>query len=193
MRRKGYIIKKIITVFITAILLIALLFLSTGCVCPLFSALERFTGLKISIGENIDMSTIEDELIYPDSIALVQLTGDIDRILELIGEYGVALSEDEMEVLEHLPETITEQEVGATAYSTADNKVDVVSYYNSLTNKGWDINDFGDAGGSLEGNSMFIAKKGDREQAFMVAGTENNSFIIFIDFDWDVLEGEDLQ
>lgn len=193
MRRKGYIIKKIITVFITAILLIALLFLSTGCVCPLFSALERFTGLKISTGENIDMSTIEDELIYPDSIALVQLTGNIDRILELIGEYGVALSEDEMEVLEHLPETITEQEVGATAYSTADNKVDVVSYYNSLTNKGWDINDFSDAGGSLEGNSMFIAKKGDREQVFMVAGTENNSFIIFIDFDWDVLEGEDLQ
>jgi hypothetical protein len=193
MRRKGYIIKKIITVFITAILLIALLFLSTGCVCPLFSALERFTGLKISTGENIDMSTIEDELIYPDSIALVQLTGDIDRILELIGEYGVALSEDEMEVLEHLPETITEQEVGATAYSTADNKVDVVSYYNSLTNKGWDINDFGDVGGSLEGNSMFVAKKGDREQVFMVTGTENNSFIIFIDFDWDALEGEDLQ
>jgi len=186
-------LKKIITILLTLIIVLALLFLSTGCVCPLFSALERFTGLKISTGENIDMSTIEDELIYPDSIALVQFTGDIDRILELIGEYGVALSEDEMEVLEHLPETITEQEVGATAYSTADNKVDVVSYYNSLTNKGWDINDVGDAGGSLEGNSMFVAKKGDREQAFMVAGTENNSFIIFIDFDWDVLEGEDLQ
>jgi len=186
-------LKKIITILLTLIIVLALLFLSTGCVCPLFSALERFTGLKISTGETIGMGTIEDELIYPDSIALVQLTGDIDRILELIGEYGVALSEDEMEVLEHLPETITEQEVGATAYSTADNKVDVVSYYNSLTNKGWDINDVGDAGGSLEGNSMFVAKKGDREQAFMVAGTENNSFIIFIDFDWDVLEGEDLQ
>jgi len=186
-------LKKIITILLTLIIVLALLFLSTGCVCPLFSALERFTGLKISTGENIDMSTIEDELIYPDSIALVQFTGDIDRILELIGEYGVALSEDEMEVLEHLPETITEQEVGATAYSTVDNKVDVVSYYNSLTNKGWDINDVGDAGGSLEGNSMFVAKKGDREQAFMVAGTENNSFIIFIDFDWDALEGEDLQ
>ncbi len=159
----------------------------------MFSVLERFTGLKISTGKNIDMSVIEDELIYPDSIALVQLSGDIDRILELIGEYGVVLSEDEMETLERLPETIKEQEVGATAYSTADEKSDVVGYYNSLTNMGWEINDFGDAGGSLEGSSMFIAKKGDREQAFMVAGTENNSFIIFIDFDWNILEGDDQQ
>ena len=191
MRRKGYIIKKIITVFITAILLIALLFLSTGCVCPLFSALERFTGLKISTGENIDMSTIEDELIYPDSIALVQLTGNIDRILELIGEYGVALSEDEIQVLEQLPESIKEQDVGATIYSTADGKMDVVNYYISLANRGWEINDFGDAGGNLEGGNMLVAGKEERKQALMIAGTENNSFIIFIDFDWDMLDMEE--
>jgi hypothetical protein len=30
--------------------------------------------------------------------------------------------------------------------------------------------------------------KGERRQVLMVTGSENNSFIIFIDFDWDVFE-----
>jgi hypothetical protein len=150
--------------------------------------LERFTGLEISAGKNIDTSAIADDLTYPGSLALVQIKGDIDRILELIAEYGVTLSEDEIQLLEQLPESIKEQKVGATVYSTADGKMEVVDYYISLKNRGWEINDFGDAGGSLNGSSMLIAGKGDRKQAFMVAGTENNSFIIFIDFDWDVFE-----
>ncbi len=181
-------LKKTLTILLTLVVFLTFLFLSTGCVCPLFSMLERFTGLKISTGENIDTSAIADDLIYPGSLALVQINGDIDRILELIGEYGVALSEDEIQVLEQLPESIKEQDVGATVYSTADGKMDVVNYYISLVNRGWEINDFGDAGGSLKGNSMLIANKGDRKQALMVAGTESNSFIIFIDIDWDVFE-----
>ena len=185
-------LKKTITILLTLVVFLTFLFLSTGCVCPLFSMLERFTGLKISTGKNIDTSTIADDLIYPDSIALVQINGDIDRIVELIGEYGVALSEDEVQVLEQLPESIKEQEVGATVYSTADGKMVVVDYYISLENRGWEINDFGDTGGSLKGNSMLIANKGERKQALMIAGSENNSFIFFIDFDWDVFNDEEL-
>lgn len=150
--------------------------------------LERFTGLEINTGKNIDTDAIEDDLIYPGSIALVQIKGDIDRILELIGDYGVALSEDETRVLEQLPESIKEQEVGATVYSTADGKTEVTGYYLSLGNRGWEINDFGDAGGNLEGGSILVAEKEERKQALMIAGTESNSFIIFIDFDWDVFE-----
>ena len=152
--------------------------------------LERFTGLQISTGKNIDSSAIEDELIYPGSIALVQINGDIDRILELIGDYGVSLSGDELEVLEQLPDSIKGQEVGVTVYSAPDDKTDVTGYYFSLGNRGWEINDFGDVGGNLEGNSMLAAEKNERKQALMTAGTENNSFIIFIDFDWDMLDNE---
>lgn len=191
MSKKRKNLKKVIMVFLTAVLVFILLLLITGCVCPLFSMLERFTGLKISTGNNIDDDVIEDDLIYPGSLALVQVNGEIDRILELIGQYGVVLSGDELKVLEQLPESIKEQEVGVTAYSTPDKKTDVVDYYISLESRGWKISDFGDAGGNLQGSNMLIAEKGDRRQALMAAGTENNSFIIFVDFDWEVLEKGD--
>ena len=184
-------LKRLINVLMIVIILFTFLLLSTGCVCPLFSMLERFTGLEISTGKNIDSSIISDDLIYPGSIALVQIKGDIDRILELIGDYGVALSGDELEVLEQLPDSIKEQEIGATVYSTADDKTDVTGYYISLKNRGWEINDFGDAGGNLEGGNMLVAEKEERKQALMIAGTENSSFIIFIDLDWDTLDMEE--
>lgn len=190
MRKKRNTIKKTVLVFLTAVLIFTLLFLSTGCVCPLFSMLERFTGLKISTGRNIDTDAFLDDLIYPGSLALVQVNGEIDRVLELIGQYGIVLSEDELKVLEQLPERIKEQEVGATAFSTPDDRTKVIDYYISLENRGWTINDFSDAGGSLQGSSMLIAEKTDRKQALMITGTENNSFIIFVDFDWDVFESE---
>ncbi len=180
--------KKTITVLLTLVIFLTFLFVATGCACPLFSMLERFTGLEISTGKNIDSSMITDDLIYPGSIALVQVKGDIERILELIGDYGVVLSEDETRVLEQLPESIKEQKIGTTVYSTADNKTDVTGYYISLKNRGWEINDFGNAGGNLEGGSMLVAEKEERKQALMIAGTERNSFIIFIDFDWDMLD-----
>ncbi len=183
--------KKTITVLLTLVIFLTFLFVATGCACPLFSMLERFTGLEISTGKNIDSSMITDDLIYPGSIALVQVKGDIERILELIGDYGVVLSEDETRVLEQLPESIKEQKIGTTVYSTADNKTDVTGYYISLKNRGWEINDFGNAGGNLEGGSMLVAEKEERKQALMIAGTERNSFIIFIDFDWDMLDMEE--
>ncbi|MFC2159607.1 hypothetical protein ACFLQS_02690 [Actinomycetota bacterium] len=192
MTKRSINLKNIISILLVLVVLLTFLFLSTGCVCPLFSMLERFTGLKISTGENIDTDKIVDDLIYPDSVALVQINGDIDRILELMGEYGVALTRDEVQVLEQLPENIKEQEIGATVYSTADGKMVVVDYYIFLKNRGWEINDFGDAGGSLKGNSILIANKGERKQALMITGSENNSFIIFIDIDWDVFENGEL-
>lgn len=180
--------KKSLYIILVSVALIAISMLSISCVCPLFSLLERMTGLEISTGKNIDTGAIEDELIYPGSLAIVQINGDMDRVLELIGEYGVALSEDELEMLEHLPERIKEQEVGTTVYSTPDKKMDVTDYYISLRNRGWKISDFGDAGESLRGNSMIIAEKEERKQALMIAGTESNSFIIFMDFDWSMIE-----
>ena len=188
MSKKGNILKKLIPVLLTAVLVLAFLFLSTGCVCPLFSMLERFTGLNISTGKNIDAGAIEDDLIYPGSLALVQVNGEIDRVLELIGQYGVVLSEDELNALDQLPEKIKDQEVGVTVYSTPDEKTDVVDYYVSLESRGWTLNDFGDAGGSLQGSNVLIAQKGEAKQALMIAGTGSSSFIIFMDFDWEMLE-----
>ena len=188
MIKKGNILKKFIPVLLTAVLVLAFLFISTGCVCPLFSMLERFTGLNISTGNNIDAGVIEDDLIYPGSLALVQVNGEIDRILELISQYGVVLSEDELKSLDQVPEKIKDQEVGATLYSTPDEKTDVVDYYTSLESGGWTLNDFGDAGGSLQGSNVLIAQKGETKQALMIAGTGSSSFIIFMDFDWEMLE-----
>ncbi|MCD4670800.1 MAG: hypothetical protein K8S14_10185 [Actinomycetia bacterium] len=94
--------KKSLYIIVVCIALIATSMLSTSCVCPLFSLLERMTGLEIRTGKNIDTGAIENELIYPGSLAIVQINGDMDRVLELIGEYGVALSDDETKVLEHL-------------------------------------------------------------------------------------------
>jgi len=165
--------------------------LSISCICPLFSLLERFTGLEISTGGNIDTSLIVDELIYPDSVVVVQVSGDIERVLELIGEYGITLSKDELETLSQLPDQITKQDISATVYSTADDRNEVIDYYNSLTREGWEINDFGDAGGNLKGKSIIIAEKKERKQALMIASTENNSFIIFVDFDWGIFESNE--
>lgn len=163
----------------------------SGCVCPLFSLFERATGLEIKAGDNIDESSIVDELIYPGSIPLVQVDGDIDRILELVATYGVSFSDEERQALEDLPESITEQEVGAIVYSTPDDRGTVLSYYERLTQRGWKIDAFSSPGESAQESDIVMAVKEDRRQALMVTGSERNSFIIFIDFDWDVFEEEE--
>jgi hypothetical protein len=160
---------------------------STGCVCPIFSFFEKLTGFEIKVGENIDQSLMADDLIYPDSVALVEVEGDIERIVELIGQYGVNLSEKELAVLDELPQEIKEQRVKATVYSTADEIIKVMDYYGSLSDKGWDIQEMESGqqiGGS--GQKMLVASKDDVRQAFMLVETNTNTMIIFIDFDWEV-------
>jgi len=170
------------------LLLIMTAVVTAGCVCPLFSFFERLTGFQIKVGENIDESLLADELIYPDSAALVQVEGNIDKIVELIGQYGVNLSEKELGVLNELPQEVKEQEVKATVYSTADKVIKVLDYYKALSDKGWDIQEPGSgqqAGDSGQQN-MLLAAKGDVRQAFMLAETNTNTMIIFIDFDWEM-------
>jgi hypothetical protein len=170
------------------LLLIMTAVVTAGCVCPLFSFFERLTGFQIKVGENIDESLLADELIYPDSAALVQVEGNIDKIVELIGQYGVNLSEKELGVLNELPQEVKEQEVKATVYSTADKVIKVLDYYKALSDKGWDIQEPGrgqQAGDSGQQN-MLLAAKGDVRQAFMLAETNTNTMIIFIDFDWEM-------
>jgi len=170
------------------LLLIMTAVVTAGCVCPLFSFFERLTGFEIKVGENIDESLLADELIYPDSAALVQVEGDIERIVELIGQYGVNLSEKELGVLNELPQEVKEQEVKATIYSTADKVIKVLDYYKALSDKGWDIQEPGSgqqAGDSGQQN-MLLAAKGDVRQAFMLVETNTNTMIIFIDFDWEM-------
>lgn len=180
--------KKILPVIITSIMLVLIIILITGCACPLFSLFERFSGLKISTGKNIDTGFVaSDKLIYPGSIALVQVTGDVEKVLELIAEYGVALSEEEMNVLRQLPDEIKQQNISITAYSTADRADKVSGYYESLKQMGWKISDFDSAGSGLEASKLMVTEKDDKQQAFMIAGTETNSFIVFVDFDWSYL------
>jgi hypothetical protein len=170
------------------LLLIMTAVVTAGCVCPLFSFFERLTGFEIKVGENIDESLLADELIYPDSAALVQVEGNIDKIVELIGQYGVNLSEKELGVLNELPQEVKEQEVKATVYSTADKVIKVLDYYKALSDKGWDIQEPGSgqqAGDSGQQN-MLLAAKGDVRQAFMLAENNTSTMIIFIDFDWEM-------
>jgi hypothetical protein len=175
-------------VFLTFFLLLTIIaIISTGCVCPIFSFFERLTGFEIKVGKNIDQSLIADDLIYTDSVALVQVEGDIDRIVELIGQYGVNLSEKELAVLDELPQEIKDQIVKATVYSTADKEAKVKDYYGSLSDKGWDIQEMGNGQQTGDsGQKMFVASKGDVNQAFMLVGTNTNTMIIFIDFDWEI-------
>lgn len=186
MLKTGRLKLKIFGVFF---LLLIIAIASTSCVCPLFSFLERLTGFEIKVGENIDQSLIVGDLIYPDSVSLVQVEGDIERIAELIGQYGVNLSENELAVLDELPQEIKEQQVKATIFSTADEASKVMDYYYSLSKKGWDIQEMESrqqAGGSGQ-QKMLVAAKDDIMQTFMLVETNTNTMIIFIDFDWEIL------
>jgi len=178
--------KKIILASSIGLVLILIIIFNTGCVCPLFSFVERVTGLKINAGKDIDSSFIaSDELIYPGSVALIQLSGDIDSVLEGIAGYGVILSGDEMEILRKLPDKIKQEDMGLIAYSTADKKDKVFRYYDYLQNKGWNISDFSYSQEGLGEASLILAEKDGIKQVLMIAGTDTNSFIIFIDFNWD--------
>ncbi len=183
--------RKLLYIISACIVFIMISMLSISCICPLFSLLERFTGLEISTGNNIDTSLITDELIYPGSVVMVQVSGEIERVLELVGDYGVALSKDELAALSQLPDKITKQDISVTAYSTADDRGKVLDYYDSLTRKGWTVNDFGDAGGNLQESNILLAEKKERRQALLMTETESNTFIIFIDFDWKVFENDE--
>ncbi len=173
------------------IVFISVLVISTSCACPLFSFLENLTGLEVKAGDEIKQESIIDELIYPGSKALIQLTGDIERILEIAGQYGIAFSQEELGVLDNLPEELRKQEVSATIYSTLDNGPDVLDHYNSLSQKGWNMQEYSNDGqGQDSGGPVLLhAAKDERQQALLLAGTGNNTLIIFIDFDWEILAG----
>ncbi|NQT66290.1 MAG: hypothetical protein HQ569_01790 [Actinobacteria bacterium] len=174
---------------IMVFLFLAITVISTSCVFSPFSLLGKFTGIEVRIGKNIDQDLVASELIYPDSMALVQADGNIKRIMELASQYGAALSEKEFAVLDELPQEIKEQELNATIYSTADDKVEVLGYYDSFDNKRWDIQK-SQSEEQVENTgqpAMLVASKEDEQQMFMLIGTQNNTFIIFIGFDWEVL------
>lgn len=187
MTKKGHLKLKLflVVVFLFSVVTI----ISTGCVCPLFSLIERLTGLEVRTGNNIDQDLVAEELIYPDSTVLLQTEGNINRILELAGRYGAVFSEKDLLVLDELPQGLREQEVGATIYSTADNKIEVLDYYNSFDNRIWDIQEVQDGEQVDDGEkpTMLLASKENEQHAFMLVGTQNNTFIVFIDFDWEVL------
>ncbi len=174
---------------IVVFLFLAITVISTSCVCPLFSLLGRFTGIEVKTGKNIDQGLVASELVYPDSTALAQADGDIERILELIDQYGAALSEEDLTILDELPQEIKEQEVSATVYSTADNKVEVLDYYDSFDNKRWDIQKLQSEEQVDNGRqpTVLFASSKDEQQMFMLIGTQNNTFIVFIGFDWEAL------
>lgn len=174
---------------IIVFLFLAITVISTSCVGSLFSLFKRFTTLEIRIGKNIDQGLVASELIYPDSMALVQVDGNIERILELAKQYSAVLSEKEFAVLDELPQEIREQELSATIYSTADDKVEVLDYYVSFSNKKWNIQELQkgeqvDNGGQL---TMLFASREDEQKMFMLIGTQKNTFIVFIGFDWKAL------
>lgn len=175
--------------YLTALLLLLIsAVISSSCTCPIFSLIENLTGVQVKAGKNIDEALIEKELIYPDSTALVQAEGNVNTIMEMVSRYGAVLSEKDMAVFNELPQEIKEQEVSATIYSTTDSKEEVLEYYTSGGNQ-WDIVVMEDPEqtDSKEQPTIVVASKDDTRQALVLAGTENNTFIIFLGFDWEAL------
>jgi hypothetical protein len=182
--------KSTVLLLIIVIIMALVLSLGSGCACPLFSLIERATVLNIRTGNNIDGGLVVDELIYPNSTILVQVSGDIDKIIGFVGDYGVNLSEDERASLEQLPQDIREQQINVTLYSTTDDKSQVMDFYQSLSVKGWEIEGMERPGQEPDAGmdaSMIYAEKNERRQALLVSGMERNTFIMFVNFDWELL------
>ncbi|HEY4662672.1 MAG TPA: hypothetical protein VIH07_03220 [Candidatus Humimicrobiaceae bacterium] len=175
--------------FTAIFLLLIITFIGTSCACPLFSYIERITGFEIKTGKEIDQSLVNDELIYPDSTVLVQVEGNIKEILDLIEKYGASLSDADLSILDNLPQDIKDEEFTTTIYSTPDNETEVLDYYDSLYSKGWlilKLEDIAESENEGQG-TILLASKEEYEQAFVLAETSNNTFIIFIDIDLQVL------
>ena len=175
--------------FTAIFLLLIITFIGTSCACPLFSYIERITGFEIKTGKEIDQSLVNDELIYPDSTVLAQVEGNISEILDLIEKYGASLSDADLSILDNLPQDIKDEEFTTTIYSTADNETEVLDYYDSLYSKGWlilKLEDIAESENEGQG-TILLASKEEYEQAFVLAETSNNTFIIFIDIDLQVL------
>ncbi len=169
--------------------LMAVVLVSSSCTCPIFSLIERLTGVEVKVGDSIDESLIEDSLIYPDSKGLLQAEGDIETIMEIAGSYGATISEKDIKVLGELPQELMEQEISATIYSTTGKKAEVVDYYSSFENKEFDIKELKSEEQAEDRNEpvVMIASDGNEPQAFVLAGAENGTFIIFLGFDWETL------
>jgi hypothetical protein len=175
--------------FTAIFLLLILTFISTSCACPLFSYIERVTGFDIKTGKEIDQSLVNEELIYPGSMVLVQVEGNINEILDLIDKYSASLSEEALSILENLPQDIKDEEFTTTIYSTPNNEAEVLDYYDSLYSKGWlilKLEDIAERENEGQG-TIFLASKEENEQAFVLAEARNNTFIIFLDIDLEVL------
>ena len=114
-----------------------------------------------------------------------------EKIIDLVATYGVSFSDEERQTLENLPEDITGQDMGAIVYSTPDSRDMVLAYYDRLIDQGWQIESFRGPTGNSQDSDIVMAVKGERRQALMVTGSESSSFIIFIDFDWDVFGEEE--
>ena len=181
--------KKSKLLFTAIFLFMIITVISTSCVCPLFSYIERITGFEIKTGKEIDQSLVNEDLIYPGSMVLVQVEGNMNEIMDLIDKYGASLSEKDLSILENLPEDIKNEEFTTTIYSTPDNKTQVLDFYETLHSKGWlilEIQDIAEGGNDGQG-TILLASKGTDEQAFVLAETRNNTFIIFLDIDLEVL------
>jgi hypothetical protein len=155
----------------------------------LFSYIERVTGFDIKTGKEIDQSLVNEELIYPGSMVLVQVEGNINEILDLIDKYSASLSEEALSILENLPQDIKDEEFTTTIYSTPNNEAEVLDYYDSLYSKGWlilKLEDIAERENEGQG-TIFLASKEENEQAFVLAEARNNTFIIFLDIDLEVL------
>lgn len=189
MKKEKNILKSwlLLTVFVLCLMMTVIA--SISCTCPVFSFIESITGVKVKAGEDVDGTLVDGELIYPDSTLLMQVEGDIDTIMEVIGRYGVIISERDAGFLNKLPEEIREQKINATIYSTADKKIKVLDYYYSFDKGGFDIVEFGKDKKAVNKNqpNVMIASNGEERESFVLIGTESNTFIIFLDFNWEIL------
>lgn len=181
--KKNKLVKFVPVIF--SILLLSVLL--TSCVCPIFSFIEKRTGVDVATGEDIDTGFIGVDLKYPGSVLLMEVTGDVEKIVNTASNFGVSIGQEEAAVIASLPQEVREEEVTAVIYYTGDSMEDIWSYYSNLEEKGWSTSSY-QSGSVTGGDSVaFFMFKDDIKQPVLINSAGDRRFIIFIDYDWDSL------
>jgi hypothetical protein len=180
---------KLILIPLLFSLVFVCLLLMTSCVCPLFSFIEKKTGVEVSTAASADTNFLDDELVYPGSSLGLEVTGKIEDIIDAALDFGIQVTEQEMMLVGAATEDIKEEEISALIYYSSDDFHEIDSYYSSLKEKGWAVTtyDSGSLQDQGQGSVIYFFSREDYEQPLLLNISGGRVFLVFIDYDWDSL------
>jgi len=159
------------------------LVLLTSCVCPLFSYLEKKTGVEVSTAGSADTGFLDSGLIYPGSTLGLELEGKIEDIIGAATDFGIQVTDQEMLLIGAATEDIKEEEISALIYYSSDDLSKIDSYYSSLEEKGWTVSTY--QSGAQPGSVIYFFSRDSYNQPLLVNSAGGRVFLVFVDYDWD--------